>query len=119
MPRPLFTPKKDTVPIAQETGWAPGSVWTGAESLATPPGFHPRTVQPVASRYTDYATRPTVMERCLVEIPARTPDRNCDKCARLGRDMERIYIQSGPKKCIHSLFNNIFGINLNEISISG
>ena len=28
-------------------------------------------------------------------------------------------IQSGPKKCIHSLFINIFGINLNEISISG
>jgi len=24
-----------------------------------PPGFDPRTVQPVASRYTDYATRPT------------------------------------------------------------
>ena len=28
------------------------------------------------------------------------------------------YIQSGPKKCIHSLLINIFGINLNEISIS-
>jgi len=24
-----------------------------------PPGFEPRTFQPVASRYTDYATRPT------------------------------------------------------------
>ena len=33
-PRPLFTPGKDTVPIVQETGWAPGPVWTGAESLA-------------------------------------------------------------------------------------
>jgi len=29
------------------------------------------------------------------------------------------YIQSGPIKCIHSLLINIFGINLNEISISG
>ena len=28
-------------------------------------------------------------------------------------------IQSGPKKCIHFLLINIFGINLNEISISG
>ena len=27
-----------------------------------PPGFDPRTVQPVTSRYTDYATRPT---RCI------------------------------------------------------
>ena len=32
-------------------------VWTGAENLAHPPGFDPRTVQPVGSRYTDYATR--------------------------------------------------------------
>jgi hypothetical protein len=37
------------------TGWAPGPVWTGAENLA-PPGFDPRTVQPVASRYTVLAT---------------------------------------------------------------
>jgi hypothetical protein len=33
-PRPLFTPRKDPVPIAQEAGWAPGPVWTGAENLA-------------------------------------------------------------------------------------
>ena len=26
-----------------------------------PPGFDPRTFQPVASRYTDYATRPTLV----------------------------------------------------------
>jgi len=32
-PRPLFTPRKDLVPIAQEVGWAPGPVWTGAENL--------------------------------------------------------------------------------------
>ena len=34
MPWPLFTPGKDTVPIVQEAGWAPGPVWTGAENLA-------------------------------------------------------------------------------------
>ena len=27
--------------------------------ISPPPGFDPRTVQPVGSRYTDYATRPT------------------------------------------------------------
>jgi len=32
MPRPLFTPGKDPVPIVQEAGWAPGPVWTGAEN---------------------------------------------------------------------------------------
>jgi hypothetical protein len=31
-PRPgRFTPGKDPVPIVQEAGWAPGSVWTCAE----------------------------------------------------------------------------------------
>jgi hypothetical protein len=36
----------------------PGPVWTGVENLA-PTGFDPRTVQSVASRYTDYAIQPT------------------------------------------------------------
>ena len=45
-------PEKEPVPIVQETGWAPGLVWTGSENFS-PPGFDPRTVQPVASRYTD------------------------------------------------------------------
>jgi len=31
-PRPHFTPGIDPVPILQETGWAPGSVWTGGKS---------------------------------------------------------------------------------------
>jgi len=53
MPRPLFTPGTDPVPIVQEAGWAPGLVSTDAENLAPPPpGFELRTVQPVASRYT-------------------------------------------------------------------
>ena len=53
-----FTPGKEPLPIVQEAGWASGPVWTGAKNLA-PPGFDPRTAQPVGSRYTDYATRPT------------------------------------------------------------
>ena len=52
-----FTPGKDPVPIVQETGWASGPVWTGAENLA-PPGCDPRTVQLVGCRYTDYDTGP-------------------------------------------------------------
>jgi hypothetical protein len=58
MPRPFFTPGKDLVPIAQEAGWAPGPVWTGAE-ISPPPGFDPQTVQPIASHNTVYATRHT------------------------------------------------------------
>ena len=48
-----FTPGKDPVPIVQEAGRASGPVWTGAENLAPPTGFDPRTFQPIASRYTD------------------------------------------------------------------
>jgi hypothetical protein len=56
-----FTPVKDPVPIVQEAGWAPKPVWIGAENLA-PLGFDPRTFQPIASRYTDYAI-PTPVEQ--------------------------------------------------------
>jgi len=49
-----FTPRKDTVPTIQEAGWAPGPVWTVAKNLV-PTGLDPRTVQPGASRYTDWA----------------------------------------------------------------
>ena len=47
-------PGKEPVPIVQEAEWAPEQVWTCAENL------DPRTVQPVASRYIDYATWPTL-----------------------------------------------------------
>jgi hypothetical protein len=51
MPGSLSNPRKDLVPIVQEAGWDPGPVWTGAENLA-PPGFDPRTVQPVVGART-------------------------------------------------------------------
>ena len=47
-----FTTRNDhQVLIVYEAGWAKGPVWTGAENSALP-GFDPRTVQPVANRYT-------------------------------------------------------------------
>ena len=58
-PRPLFTPRKDPVPIVQEAGWAPGPVWTGAENLAPHRDSIPGPSGSVASPYTDWATRPT------------------------------------------------------------
>jgi hypothetical protein len=60
-PWPLSTTGKDPVPIVKEAGWAPGPVWTGAENLP-PPGFDPRTVQPVASHDTDWATGPAYVQ---------------------------------------------------------
>ena len=47
-----FNPGNYLIPSVQNVGWAPVPVWTGAEDL-DPPGFDSRTVQPVASRYTD------------------------------------------------------------------
>jgi hypothetical protein len=47
VPRPgRFTHGNDPVPIVQETGWAPGLVWTGAENLA-----------PTGIRFLDCPTR--------------------------------------------------------------
>jgi len=56
-PRPHFTPGKDPVPILQEAGWAPGPVWTGAKSRPHRDSIPDR---PALSRYTDWATRPTI-----------------------------------------------------------
>ena len=42
-------------------GWVgPRAVLDGCGKSSPPPGFDPRTVQSVASRYTNYATRSTV-----------------------------------------------------------
>jgi hypothetical protein len=57
-PQPLHTLGKDTVPLVQEAGWAPGPVWTGAENLA-PTGIRSPDRSAPTSRYTDNSTRPT------------------------------------------------------------
>ena len=56
-PRPHFTPRKDTVPILQGLGGSQGR--SGRAKNLVPTGIRSRTIQPVVSRYTDWATRPT------------------------------------------------------------
>jgi hypothetical protein len=51
-PRPLYPRETNPVFIVLEAGWTPGPVWTDGEIFPLP-GFDPRTVQLVASRYTD------------------------------------------------------------------
>jgi len=52
-PRPLYPPGKTRYPLYRRLGRAQGR--SGREwKISPPPGFDPRTVQPVASRYTDY-----------------------------------------------------------------
>ena len=58
MPRPLSTSRKDLVRIVQEALGAPqgrsGQVW----KISPPIRFRSPDIQPLASRYTDWATQP-------------------------------------------------------------
>ena len=65
-PRPgRFTPERipgthgieALIGLQNRSGW----IWR-SENLLPTPGFEPRTVQPVANRYTDYATPPPPKE---------------------------------------------------------
>ena len=64
-PPPLYPRARKPVSTVQEDGWASGPEWEGEETLSTP-RFDPRTVQSIASRYTDCAeglrrtTKPTI-----------------------------------------------------------
>jgi hypothetical protein len=59
-PAALSTGKESPVPIGEEAGWAPEPVWTTWRSenscLHRDSNSDPYVVQPVASRYTDWAT---------------------------------------------------------------
>ena len=56
-PRRLLLPRKTRYPLHRRLG-APQARSGQVRKISPPPGSDPRTVQPVASRYTDYATRP-------------------------------------------------------------
>jgi len=43
-------------------GWVGPRAGLEGRKISSPPGFDPGTVQPVVSRYTDWATRPTVKQ---------------------------------------------------------
>ena len=42
---------KDPVPLLQEAGWAPGSVWTGRK-ISSPPGYDPGPSIPYSVDFT-------------------------------------------------------------------
>ena len=51
-------PGNNRYPLCRRLGGSQGRS-EQVRKILPPPGFDPRTVQPVASRYTDYVTRPT------------------------------------------------------------
>jgi hypothetical protein len=61
MPRPHLTPGTSRYPLYGRLGGPQG--WSGQmRKISPPPGFDPLTVQPVDSRYIDYATRSLFLE---------------------------------------------------------
>ena len=55
-------PEKTRYPLYRRLGGPQGRSGQ-MRKISPPPGFDPRTIQPVASRYTDWATRPTFDKR--------------------------------------------------------
>ena len=49
-------------------GWVGPKASLDGRKISPPPGFDPRTVQPVVSRYTDWATRPTTITVLLWNV---------------------------------------------------
>jgi hypothetical protein len=54
-------------PRERPGGWVSPRASLDMRKISPPPGFDPRTVQPVASCYTDYATRPTTIFRLNIK----------------------------------------------------
>ena len=54
-----YPPGKTRYPLYRSLG-GPQGRFGQVQKISPPPGFDPRTIQPVASCYTDYATRPTL-----------------------------------------------------------
>ena len=63
-PRPHFTPGKDTVPILQEAGWAPGPVWTGGKSRPYRDSIPDRPARSSVAIPTELPDPPMKHERC-------------------------------------------------------
>ena len=61
-------PGKTQYPLYRRLGGPQGQSGQVQKNLAPPLGFDPRTIQPVASRYTAYATRPTCYEKLKIQL---------------------------------------------------
>jgi hypothetical protein len=67
-PGHTLPPGKTRYPLYRRLGGPKG--WSGqAWKISPSPGFDPRTVQPILSRYTDWATRPTQPMSTMTKPP--------------------------------------------------
>ena len=63
-PAALYPPGKTRYPLRRRLGGPQGPSGQ-VRKISLTPRFDPRTVQPLASRYTDYATQPTLNVKSL------------------------------------------------------
>jgi hypothetical protein len=74
-----FTPGKDSVPIVQEAGWAPGLVWIGAKNLA-----------PTGIRFPDLPARSESLYR--LRYPGSSQSLTCKKCILSDKVMVKVKV---------------------------
>ena len=67
LPGRSLPPGKNRYPFYRRLGGPQGPCGQ-VRKISSPPGFDPRTVQPVASRYTDWATGPTIFDMQRLQI---------------------------------------------------
>ena len=108
--RPLFTPVKTRYPLYRRPGVPQGR--SGQVQKISPPlGFDPWTVQPVASHYTEWATRPTAYNNAGIEkVNWCTKQMCCDLSGLLvcnialrGLNLKFNYVISGITRDLQSL----------------
>ena len=91
-PRPgrYLPPGKTRYPLYRRLGGPQGRSGQ-VRKISPPPGFDPRTVQPVASRYTDYTTRPISKSSTQQKSPRETTKRPTKNgwCNCVRRDINR------------------------------
>ena len=79
------------VPGLSRCGWASETVWTNAENL-DPPGFDPKTFQPVASRCTDYVISAPTVVRSQSKIEANNLDDFSARIVFLYTELDVVHI---------------------------
>ena len=86
--------------------------------ISPPPGFDPRTVQPGASRYTNYATRLThIITRCSIicisVLSPSTPPRTDLVQGQCGLRTSAVYSTLNTYKNTHQRITVYFNIHIN------
>jgi len=109
-PRPLYPRERPGTHCIG--GWVGPRVGVdGCGKSLPPPGFDPRTVQPVASRYTDWvipvhtgaSTFPKRLQHSLLPHGATTEDRIMWPTQRTGHINQRILLRKAPNRLASSL----------------